>query len=54
MADDPRAVRLARRRMLTETKPKPKLSLPVRGFRKRGERMKKLDHSGPIRLKVRK
>lgn len=56
MADDPRAVRLARRRMLITSKPKPKLTIPVRGSvrGKRGGQMKKIDATKPLRLRVRR
>lgn len=55
MADDPRAVRLARRRMLVTSKPKPKLTIPVRGStRRRSERIKRTDEPGKLRLRVRR
>ena len=56
MADDPRAVRLARRRMLVTSKPRPKLTIPVRGSRRRRtERIKRLGaQEERPRLRVRK
>lgn len=54
MADDPRAVRLARRRMLVTSKPKPKLTIPVRGKLRRTGRIKRAVTTERPRLMVRK
>ena len=51
VADDPRAVRLARRRMLVTSKPKPKITIPVRGSRrKKGPRIEGVNMTPKMRL----